>query len=500
MLVAVLFMGARGAIAQSDWTTWGYDQERTGWNKAEAVLSKDNVSRLELKWTAQLGTAPDNLVLSTITAPLVVTASTPQGPAKLVIVVGSDNTVYAIRADTGKIAWQRKFPNNSIPKNKPDAMCSNTQNATPVIDKSAQIIYVNATDGKIRGLNLLDGEDRMPPTSYIPEFARNWSFNLIDNVVYTSLGRGCNEATAQVDAMDTSDGRRLTTFFTGAARIGGAWGRGGPVRGPKGIYVQTSDGPYDPATAKFGNTVMALNFKDLRLLDSFTPADWKDLNAKDLDLGSANPLIFPFKNWTLVASSGKQTVVYLLDANNLGGPDHHTPLYQSPRWGNDILRPFGMGVWGAMASWEDSLGNRWILMPMWGPPAKDAPPFRYMYGDADNGSVMAFQVVVENDKPALVPVWRSRDMHVPDPPVVANGVVYALQTGENTTLRVDTPKTRVTPVTNAVLYAYDAETGKELYSSKDAIDSWTHFSEPVVANGMVYISTWDARVYAFGLK
>jgi hypothetical protein len=245
---------------------------------------------------------------------------------------------------------------------------------------------------------------------------------------------------------------------------------------------------------------MALNFKDLRLVDSFTPADWKDLNAKDLDFGSANPLIFPFKNWTLVVSAGKQTVLYLLDANNLGGADHHTPLYQSPRWGNDILRPFGMGVWGAMASWEDPSGNRWILMPMWGPPAKDSPSFKYTYGDPDNGSVMAFQVTVENDKPAIVPVWRSRDMHVPDPPVVANGVVYALQTGENTTQRVDTPKTRVTPITNAVLYAYDAETGKELYSSKESINSWVHFSEPVVANGMVYVSTWDARVYAFGLK
>ncbi|MGD0907602.1 MAG: PQQ-binding-like beta-propeller repeat protein [Candidatus Acidiferrales bacterium] len=501
LFVLSFFGSARGAFGQSDWTTWGYDQERTGWNKAETTLNKDNVSRLELKWTAQLSTPTDYLVLSTITAPLVVTATTPQGPAPFVIVVGSDNSVYAIHADTGKVAWQRKFPNDLTPKNKPDAMCSNTQNATPVVDKSAQIVYLNTTDGKIRGLNLLDGEDRMPPTSYIPEFARNWSFNLVDNVVYTSLGRGCNGATAQVDAMDMSDpSRHLATFFTGAARIGGAWGRGGPVRGPKGIYVQTSDGAYDPATAKFGNTVMALNFKDLRLVDSFTPADWKDLNAKDLDFGSANPLIFPFKNWTLVASAGKQTVLYLLDANNLGGADHHTPLYQSLRWGNDILRPFGMGVWGAMASWEDPSGNRWILMPMWGPPAKDAPAFKYTYGDADNGSVMAFQVVVENDKPAIVPMWRSRDMHVPDPPVVANGVVYALQTGENTTQRVDTPKTRVTPITNAVLYAYDAETGKELFSSKESINSWVHFSEPVVANGMVYVSTWDARVYAFGLK
>ena len=49
---------ATGAPPARDWTTWGYDQERSGWNTAEATLSKDNVSRLELKWTAQLSTPP----------------------------------------------------------------------------------------------------------------------------------------------------------------------------------------------------------------------------------------------------------------------------------------------------------------------------------------------------------------------------------------------------------------------------------------------------------
>jgi len=497
----ILFASVLNLSAQSDWTTWGYDQERSGWNKAETTLSKENVSGLELKWTAQLSTPTDYLVLSTITAPLAVTVATPQGARTMVIVAGSDNTVYAIHAESGKIAWQRKFPNSSTPKKAPTTSCPNTQNATPVVDKAAGIVYLNTTDGKLRGLNLLDGEDRMPEASYMPEYARNWSFNLIDNVVYTSMGRGCNDVTAQLDAIDLNDpNRRVATFFTGAVRIAGAWGRGGPVRGPKGIYVQTADGAYDPAAGKFGETVMALNFKDLRLVDSFTPTNWQYLDKKDLDIGSASPLIFPFRNWTLLASAGKQAVIDLLDANNLGGADHHTPLYQSPRWGNEIEKLFGLGVWGAMATWEDPAGNRWIYTPLWGPPAKDAQAFKYTYGDPTSGSVMAFQVGVENDKPTLIPMWRSRDMHVPDPPVVANGIVYALQTGENTALDSATPKIRCTPVANAILYAYDAETGKELYSSKDSINSWTHFSEPVVANGMVYISTWDARVYAFGLK
>jgi outer membrane protein assembly factor BamB len=488
------------AFAQSEWLTWGYDQQRTGWNKSETTLSKDNVSHLELKWTAQLGTQPNETVLSTLTAPLVVDANTSQGAKTLVFTVGSDDTVYAIDAETGKVTWQRRFPNTLEPKMTATWLCSNTQNATPVIDKDSGIIYLTTSDGKLRGLSITNGEDRLPPTDYITPHARNWSLNLIDNVIFTPMGRGCGLAAAHFAGIDLKD-RRVFEFYTSTARQAGAWGRGGMVRGPKGIYAQTADGVYDPAAGKFGNTVMALSTKTLQLLDSFTPSDWEFMNSKDLDLGAAGPVIFPFKQFTLVASAAKQSVLYLLDANNLGGADHHTALYQSSPWGNDEVLLAGRGVWGAMATWEDPQGRRWILMPMWGPPSTKAPSFQYTYGDAPRGSIMAFEVVLENDKPKVVPVWRSRDMHVPDPPVVANGVVYAIQTGENTLQgRGATAKFRSTPVTNAVLYAFDAENGKELYSSKESIPGWTHFSEPVVAAGKVYVATWDAKVYAFGLK
>src|ERR1700687_5556585 len=95
-----------------DWLTWGYDQERTGWNKGETTLSKDNVSRLELKWSTQLSTPPREIVLSTLTAPLVVEGvNTTQGKKTLVFLVGSDDTVFALDADTGKVLWQKGFPN-----------------------------------------------------------------------------------------------------------------------------------------------------------------------------------------------------------------------------------------------------------------------------------------------------------------------------------------------------------------------------------------------------
>ena len=54
--------------------------------------------------------------------------------------------------------------------------------------------------------------------------------------------------------------------------------------------------------------------------------------------------------------------------------------------------------------------------------------------------------------------------------------------------------------THAVLYALDPATGDEVYSSGNAMDSWNHYGGLALSDGNVYVSTWDARVFAFGLK
>ncbi len=499
----MLLLGPGDAAAQSEWLTWGHDQQRTGWNQSETTLTRDNVSRLELKWKSQLSTSPKDVVLSTLTSPLVATVDGPAGPTTRVFVVGSDNTVYAIDSETGEVTWQKRFPNQLTPKQAATLSCSNTQNATPVIDKDAGVIYVSTSDGKLRGLSLQNGDERFPAADFTTPFARNWSLNLIDGVIYSPTARGCGGAISHFTAIDLKDpARRVVEYFTSTGRGGGAWGRGGLVSGPKGVYTQTADGAYDPAAGKFAHTLLFLSFKDLRLLDTYTPGNWEYLEEKDLDLGATNPTIFPFEKWTLLASAGKEAVVSLLDANSLGGADHHTPLYQSPRWGNDQVLHDDRGVLGSMATWQDGRGRRWLLVPMEGPPSKDAPSFKYSYGKADQGSIMAFEVRLDSAKntPTLAPIWISSDKHAPDPPVVANGVVYALDTGKTTMESRAKGKPGNIPVSHAVLYAIDAETGQQLYSSGNLIDSWTHFTEPVVAGGKVYVSTWDGRVYAFGLK
>jgi outer membrane protein assembly factor BamB len=50
-----------------------------------------------------------------------------------------------------------------------------------------------------------------------------------------------------------------------------------------------------------------------------------------------------------------------------------------------------------------------------------------------------------------------------------------------------------------VLYALDAQTGKELWSSGDEIKSWEHNGELSIANGRVYLGTFDGMLYCYGI-
>ncbi len=536
-IVFASLLFARAFWAQSvaparDWTTWGYDQERTGWNKGETSLSKSNVSRMKLLWNTQLTTPPQGIVLSTLTAPLVAEGvQTPQGPRNLLFLLGADDTIFAVDADTGKIVWQKTFANPATPLRAATWLCPNTVNDTPVIDKQNGIIFLITSDGKLRALNLSDGTDRMKPTGMVEPFARAWSLNLIDNVVYTTSGRGCAQlpaskgskpavAPGSVSAMDVSDltDPKLTRFYTSGNKYSGPWGRGGVTKGPNGtVIAQTADGFYDPASGDFGETVLKLSPKAARLLDSFTPANWLTLNTQDLDLGSASSDVFPFQNRTLIAAAGKEGVLYLLDADDLGGrPSHSNPLYKSPQLGNDAAegKNPGQGIWGSITTYETTDAKRFLYVPIWGPPSKNAPAFPSSAGATPHGSIMAFQVVAEGGKVSLLPQWISPDMIVPDPPVVANGVLFAIQTGEQTiqspaflhgtqdqiNRNVLAAKYRSTPVNNLILFAFDAETGKQLYASEKIIPDWVHFSEPVVALGKVFVVSHDAHVYAFGLK
>ena len=516
------------APAIPDWLTYNYDPQRTGWNRGETTLSKKTVGKLKPIWNTQLTTASKPIILSTLTAPVVAGGvATPDGARDLLFTVSIEDTLTALDANTGKIVWQKHFPNTLTPQRPASISCSNTEQATPTIDKAKGVIYFTTSDGKLRGAKLGDGAEAITPTDMVQPFSRNWSLTLSDDVVYTTAARGCGGSKAQpvefgsVSAVDVSDPAHpsLSRFYTGKGRPAGPWGATGAAVGPQGLYVSTADGPNNPGSGIYGDMVLAVRPHAWGLNDSFVPTHWKYVNARDLDFGSGGPLVFPLGKRNIVATASKETVIYLLDADNLGGNDHMTALYQSPRLGNDTQDFQAQGVWGNMATALNDKNERWLYVPMWGAPAKNAPQFPQTNGAAPNGSIMAFKVAEDGRKLSLQPQWISRDLNIASPPVVANGIVYALQTAESTiqvpkdiynpdgsrkpgfTPEMNAVSRIITPHSTMTLFAFDAETGKELWSSKKAMDgNTTHFTQPVVALGKLFAVDHLGHVWAFGLK
>ena len=508
-IYAGVLLAAALAAQASEWLTFGGDAQRTGWAKKEKILTKDSLKNFGLQWKLHLDNEPKELI--SLTAPVVVEdVYTSKGVKDVVVVAGSSDNLYTIDADAGKLMWQKSFTVEVKPKQKPHWLCPNGLNDTPLLQKEhgglgTMNVYLITSDGKLHALNVIDGEDRFAPTQFVPPFSKNWSLNFQDNVLYTATSQGCGGAKSGVWAMDLKDPKHPVSMFP--SKNGGIWGRAGVAIGASGnVFAETGDGTFDPAQAEYSDSVVEVAPYDVKLVDFYTPANHEWITKKDLDMGNMSPVVFPFKQWELVAAAGKEGVIYLLDAKSMGGADHRTPLYRSPLLTNEDVNLAGRGFWGAFATWEDPQGTRWLYAPAWGPPHTQAPAFAMTNGAAEHGSIMAFKVEEKDGKPVLTPAWISRDMDVPEPPVVVNGMVFALSNGENTQQldnsgHILNSHDRATkPSGNAVLYALDAATGKELFNSGNAIQEFTHFSGLAVSNGRVFVSTFGSNVYAFGVK
>jgi outer membrane protein assembly factor BamB len=504
-----------------DWPTFGHDAQRSGWAPEETALTPQSAAQLELKWKVQMKNAPRSL--TALTAPVVASnVDTAKGRRTVVYVAGSSDHVFALDAASGDLLWSHTFETHALPKDETMWLCPNNLNATPVIDKHTATLYAIASDGKLWGLDLARGTVKFGPAQFVPPYSKNWSLNLRGSTVYTSISQGCGGAYSGIYAMDVAQPRHpvveslMISSKTGPA---GIWGRGGPVIGPNGrVYAATGDGALDPDAGDFGSSFIAASLRDLRLLDYYSPVNSKHLTDYDLDISAASPVWLASGDYNLLAGGGKEGVLYLLDADSLGAKDHHTAL-AALKLANDEEAFQGQGIWGAPATWQDDRGQSWLYVPIYGPVSTHAPRFPLANGPTPHGCLMAFRVRLPMDtalpsgsrKPTLEPVWVSGDLDLPDPPAIAEGVVFVQSTGENPTQTVGprviysgqkllTDQQREQDTHHSVLYALDAKTGKVLYQSGQTMTSWVHFSGLAIAEGRVFAVDHDSNVYCFGLR
>jgi hypothetical protein len=349
-------------------------------------------------------------------------------------------------------------------------------------------VYAMGSDGYLHTLLSSNGADSEPAIPFLPASSKPSALIFVDGIVYAATSDGCGTAPNGVWALDlTVEGkdRKAMSWKTGGANVAGT---SGPALGTDGtLYVALAAAPAQskaapaakPNAQAYSNAVIALDRKTLTVKDWFT-ADGADFNA--------SPIVILHQDKDLVAVTGNDGRLYLLDAESLGGADHKSPLFVTSQFTK-------AGAGTALATWESD-GTRWILAT-----AAGVPPASLKLasnGPVVGGAVVAFKLSNQAGKVALEPGWVSRDLTSPLAPIVVNGMVFAASSGEFRGAGALTAAQRAQRSTPAVLYALDGATGKTMWSSGRMITSFAR-SGLAAGAGQVYLVTYDNTLYAFGI-
>jgi outer membrane protein assembly factor BamB len=463
--------------AANNWPGVNGGPQREGWARPEAMLSKNTVGAVKLLYSRKLDNR--NRGTQALTPPLVLgNLISYRGFKEMLFLGGSSDTVYSIDAELNRILWSTPLPvaaatpapqgnpacagglmgivmtgsaagglGGGVTIRRPGAPPPGVLPAAatarnPLVVGLASgfgrngIVLAVGSDGHLYPLQQSNGALFGKPIPFLPTHSSVRAVNLYDYTLYAATVDGCGGPNA-VYALDlASEGGAATKFETGDSAQGSA----GTAIGNDGtVYVHA------------GGKVTALTPKDLKEKDHFALAG--------TNRSGVTPVVFRHDGKDLVVAGTGDGDLFVLDSASLGGGDHRTPLARARAGGP--LR-------GAFASWADlDTGIRWIYAPL-------------------QNAIVAFRLEQRDGRLALSQGWVSSEMVAPAAPVVANGLVFGLSTG--------------TASRRATLYILDAETGKPLFTSGDAV---TGSANPetglAVANGRVYFSTIDNTVYSFGI-
>ncbi|HTW04281.1 MAG TPA: PQQ-binding-like beta-propeller repeat protein [Streptosporangiaceae bacterium] len=254
-----------------------------------------------------------------------------------VYVATENDTVYALSAATGAVAWSAHL---ASPVPSGDLPCGDISptvgiTGTPVIDPARDEIFAVAdelTRGApahvLVGLSAATGKTEMtqdvdPAGADTAALLQRTGLTLDDGRVVFGMGGNfgdCASYRGRVVAAPETGGRPLVfTVDAGPGESQGAVWMGGaaPVVDADGdIWVSTGNGSVYSSSHAYDDSDAVLELSPtMRLLQYFAPSNWPANNSQDLDMSTA-PVLLPDGQ---VMLAGKSRIVYLLDGARLGG-------------------------------------------------------------------------------------------------------------------------------------------------------------------------------------
>jgi hypothetical protein len=431
----------------------------------------------------------------------------------VIYVATEHNSVYAFDADLPS-AWTPLWkvnlgPSAPAPADK-DLVPEVGITSTPVIDLATNTIYVVAetleTEAivfRIHALDITTGAEKfgaptliqgsVPATS--PDSVNGMlAFNaamqwqrtgllLLNGKVY--VGFGSHQDTEPyhgwIFTYDATTLRQTAILcLSPDGDSAGVWqaGVGLTADAAGNIYFQTGHG--DIIGADHGDSVVKVSTANgLSVVDSFTPSNQAQLSAYDVDFGSQGSLLIP--GTSLLVAGGKDGKLFLLDTNNLGQFHGTNQVVQEWQATFSLLTTGFGGLFAGNVFYNSTL---------------------YAWGQSDVLKAFAFNGSTFNTTPSAgtieLPGGYSNE---PAMSLSAKGTMPA--TGILWAAYSSTGPADGRPYPG-ILRAFDAsDVTRELWNSdqnqaRDYSGSWAKWSPPTVANGKVYLASFDNVLNVFG--
>lgn len=458
----------------TDWDSFGFDLQRTGYNPNESSVGISNVGSLEKVWIFSVG---DTMVHE----PVYADGVSVNGVLTNVLYAGSayGSTMYAINAQTGALIWKRPVPYANFTCGTGTLQFSIGE--TPAIDRQKNLLYFADGQNQVHAVNLATGKEATGWPLKVADVKPDHNFmhggltyNPANGLLYAVTSSTCDISPwfGRIIAINTSGPSLAGTFYTMSGTStrgpsgGGIWGPGGASIDPLTNNVFIATGNADTTklrkqNADYAEQVIELSTTLNTILANNYPVNLPNIAVdNDFDFGATPMLFQPYGCPQLLAAINKSGIFELYDEGEISsGPIQYIAM-SIPTDTADFV----------------------------GVPAYD-PATNYVYVGLPSTEgiykpgIAAFSVA-SNCTLNPTPVWSANfgpdgalgGQTTRSPISIANGVVYVGNgIGETE-------------------YAFNAATGAQLLML--SLPAWAR-QGTVVANGMVYVSMDSGAIVAF---
>jgi hypothetical protein len=512
----ILLPASATMLAQVAVTTQHNDLNRTGANLNETILNTSNVNAsmfgklFSRSVDGQIYAQP--LYVPNVTIPA-------KGVHNVVYVCTEHNSAYAFDADDAAASaplWQVNF--GPAAKIGIPGMAEVGITSTPVIDRASNTMYVVAQSApggtiifQLHALDITNGTEKfngpvtiqgsVPGTgagsvsgvlAFDPKM--HWQrpgLLLLNGNVYFAFATHGDDAPPYhgwIFGYNSTTLQRTTLLCTTPnGSDGGIWTGGMGLAADAGgnIYTATGNGTMNANSGghDYGDSILKLGTANgLSVLDYFSPSNQSILDAADADLGSSGSLLIP--GTSLGVAGGKDGRLFLFSTANLG--QFHATDQVVQGWQATFNEITGAGgIFGSDLVYYNSK--------------------LYLWGRNDTLKAFAFNGTTFNTTPVSQTVFSIPDGYSNEPAmsISAQGtapgtaIVWAAYSATGPADGFAYP---------GILRAFDAaDLTRELWNSnqdsaRDSSGSWAKWCPPTIANGKVYLATFDNTLNVYGLS